>query len=195
MKKQTNRKLRPALLAVILAVFAAPQAFAQIIDTDKIRPAGKLPPAVKIDPEVVDPRTTACPDPAAFELDANLVARSTTWPDFNGTVDIVGLVRNVGRGNYASGRGQQSVELLEQWPGSSPSVIETATFTHLNAGTDIRVTYRQNWVVSREFPPRYTLRISYDPDIRIDGNPRNDDCRLNNNETAIEPRQIDVVFE
>ncbi len=32
-----------------------------------------------------------------------------------------------------------------------------------------------------EFPPSYVLEIGYNPDIRIDGNPNNDDCRLGSN--------------
>lgn len=199
----TKTRLQRLLLAAVLTVLAGSPALAQVKTPeisddlrDKVQPlpAGKLPVNPRINPKVLE-RATACADPATVDLTGNLVSRSSRWPAFQGTIDIVGVVRNVGRANYVSGRGQQSVELLEESPGETPRVVRTASFTNLNAGGDVRVTYQRDWDVAREFPPRYMLRISYGPDIRIDGNAANDDCRLNNNEATIEPRQIDVLFE
>ncbi len=39
----------------------------------------------------------------------------------------------------------------------------------------------RSWNIADEFPSTFRLVIVYEPDIRNDGNPKNDDCRMNNN--------------
>ena len=50
------------------------------------------------------------------------------------------------------------------------------------------MSYEREWNSSSptegEFPPDYIVKISYDPDILIDGNPDNDDCNPGNNEVT-----------
>ena len=45
-----------------------------------------------------------------------------------------------------------------------------------------------------EFPPTYTLSIAYDPDIRMDSNPDNDDVNERNNRTEKSGTPINDLF-
>lgn len=147
------------------------------------------PPAASRQVDVARP--AACPDPAAVELDVRLEGRTARTRGF---VELVGRVRNIGGEAFLSERGQQTLELVEEAPGAAPRVIETASFATLAPGVTTRILHRRHWDTAIEFKPRFRLRIAYEPDIRTDGNPRNDDCRLDNNEAVLEPARIDALF-
>lgn len=152
----------------------------------------KLPSPAGLDPDVAE-RIGACADPATIDLAARLVGR--TEPSRGvGIIEIVGVVRNVGRVAYVSDPRQQSVELIEEQPGVSPRAVEDRTFTNLAPNATVRLVHRRSWDTSTEFQPRYRLRIVYEPDIRSDANPRNDDCGLANNEAVLEPERINALF-
>ena len=166
-----------------------------------VGPGAVARPDVKIPDRPVSPpaaarqvdvaRPAACPDPAAVELTARLEARLAPTRGF---VELVGRVRNLGGEAFLSERGQQRLELWEETPGAAPRVIETASFATLAPGVTTRILHRRHWDTAIEFKPRFHLRITYEPDIRTDGNPRNDDCRLDNNEAVLEPARIDALF-
>jgi hypothetical protein len=149
------------------------------------------PPAARAD-DIVR-RLEACPDPAAGDLSARLVGRTDPSRGV-GIIEIVGVVRNVGRAAYVSEPRQQSVELIEEQPGTPPRVVEDRTFTILAPNGTVRLVHRRGWDTATEFQPRYRLRIVYEPDIRTDANPRNDDCRLSNNDAVLEPGRINALF-
>ena len=71
-------------------------------------------------------------------------------------------------------------------------------FEDLAAGGEITVSFERAWDASSpaegEFPPTYTLRISFDPDIFIDGNEQNDDCRTSNNRLERSGSGINDLF-
>ena len=104
------------------------------------------------------------------------------------------MIRNVGRAAYVSGPRQQSVELIEESPGTPPRAVASRTFTNLAPNGTLRLVHRRGWDTGTEFQPRYRLRLAYEPDIRTDANPRNDDCGLGNNEAVLEPERINALF-
>ena len=62
----------------------------------------------------------------------------------------------------------------------------------LDAGARVNTAFArvQRWLPSEEFQAGYELMISYDPDIFIDGNERNDDCQMSNNRISISAAEI-----
>lgn len=104
--------------------------------------------------------------------------------EFSGTVKIEGVVRNAGTSNYTSNLNQQLALLYEQNPGGIPKLVATQPFRDLLANATIKVAYTRKWNKSDEFPPTYTLIISFDPDIYIDGNNNNDDSNTANNKLS-----------
>lgn len=71
-------------------------------------------------------------------------------------------------------------------------------FTSLASGATTTVHFQRAWDASSpaegEFPPTYKLVISYDPDIFIDGNPKNDDCTQRNNQLVRSGQAINELF-
>jgi hypothetical protein len=123
-------------------------------------------------------------DPAAEPMRAIHVRRDTRNNTYLFWLSAV--VKNVGTEAYEGGAGQAQATLRE-----GNRVIVTRSFTRLAPGQTISMgTTITGWRTSDEFPPDYTLEISYGPDIRIDGNPKNDDCRMNNNKTVLSGQQI-----
>lgn len=163
------------------------------------RPAPSIDPGVakRPLPEGLDPgvaeRLGACADPAAVDLSARLVGRTDPSRGV-GIIEIVGVVRNVGRAAYVSEPRQQSIELIEEQPGTPPRVVTDRMFTILAPNGTETLVHRRGWDTSTEFQPRYRLRNVYEPDIRTDANPRNDDCGLANNEAVLEPERINALF-
>ncbi|MGH8950790.1 MAG: hypothetical protein ACRDX9_05135 [Acidimicrobiia bacterium] len=153
---------------------------------------GEIPPPVEIDPGVVE-GIGACTDPATVDLSPRLVGRTDPSRGV-GIIEIVGTVRNVGRAAYVSEPAQQGVKLVEEQPGTPPRIVADQTFTLLAPNRTVRLVHRRSWDTAIEFQPRYRLRITYEPDIRTDANPRNDDCRLDNNEAVLEPERINALF-
>ncbi|MEN9216456.1 MAG: hypothetical protein Q6K90_03920 [Gloeomargarita sp. HHBFW_bins_162] len=136
-----------------------------------------------------------CPDPAAQAVHFTLVNRTTP---FQGRVRITGVIRNQGTAAYQSGANQQFVYLYEQMPGGRPQLVAQRSFQNLTPGQEVTVVFERNWNSSSpaegEFPPSYILEVGYDPDIRIDANPNNDDCRLGNNRLERSGSAINALF-
>ena len=69
-------------------------------------------------------------------------------------------------------------------------------FPRLNPGQQTVLTWHQN--ISQygygEFTPVFEARLSFDPDIRLDGNPSNDDCRMNNNRKRLSGQTINAML-
>jgi len=137
-------------------------------------PTFKLPTPIRVLPQ--------CADPAATQIDYSLVSRASR---FQGRVRITGKVKNLGAQNFESRPGQQSIQLVETVPGGRPRIVATLPFVNLTSGQEISVSFDRNWNSSSpaegEFPPSYKIVLSYDPDIYIDGNTKNDDCVGSNN--------------
>ncbi|MEX0954342.1 MAG: hypothetical protein WDZ83_03910 [Rhizobiaceae bacterium] len=178
---------RAATLAVAAASVLATAAAAQVIQVDpgKFRVLPKHQFQVPGDRIL---RPIACPDPAAVEIGVtNIRSRlqsGVTYYDF----DVVGTVRNVGGGAWSSGRGQQFASLLRHRGASA--TLATRDFMRLSPGASFTLTSRMSLAASEEFPPDLEIAIGYDPDIRLDGNRANDDCRMGNNSRRLSGRDL-----
>ncbi|MBF6627609.1 MAG: hypothetical protein PHS71_07785 [Proteiniphilum sp.] len=113
---------------------------------------------------------------------------------FVGNVTITGIVKNIGD-PYHSSEGQQTLFLIEKPAAGDPVTLISKDFKDLDAGETLEITYQvQKWRSSQEFPPDYILRISFDPDLYIDGNPHNDDANQHNNTLEKEGEEIKQLF-
>jgi hypothetical protein len=164
------------LAAGLLAV--ASRAQAQIIIPKKLQNTiqrNRFPVQNKIPAEFLKIKT--------IDLVAESINFSTVKVinEFNATVKIEGVVRNAGTLNYNSGANQQLALLYEQNPGGVIKLVRTIPFQNLAVNAVVKVAYTRSWDKSAEFPPTYTLIISFDPDIYIDGNNNNNDSNTANN--------------
>ena len=77
--------------------------------------------------------------------------------------------------------------------GAAPRLMHSQPFANLRVGAqqEIRLGV-PGWRVSQEFPPTYEFVIEYDPDIAVDGNRANDDCRSSNNRRTIRGDEINA---
>lgn len=129
-------------------------------------------------------------DPAATQVGFRVLSRTSTY---RGRVQIVGTIKNLGRQSFLSRYGQQAVYLYED-----SRVVARRSFTSLAPGASLSLAYQRNWDASSpaegEFPPTYKVVISYGPDIYIDGNPNNDDCRSQNNQLSKSGTAINQLF-
>jgi hypothetical protein len=136
--------------------------------------------------------TLMCPNPAATSIDFSIASRATR---FAGRVHIVGTVKNLGNAPYVSGANQQLALLYEVSPGAPGGrLVATRRFQNLAPGEAVTVAFDREWSSSMEFPPNYRLIISYDPDISIDGNPKNDDCVTSDNSRERPGGEISALF-
>lgn len=121
-------------------------------------------------------------DPAAVVLKVEGGRKVT---DFEAVIAIVGIVRNIGKEDFKSGKGQQAAYLYEENPGAKPRLVARREFQELKSGAYFTVRYERKWSTSMEFPPNYRLVLSYDPDIFIDANKNNDDINTKNNQKTL----------
>jgi hypothetical protein len=133
----------------------------------------------------------SCPDPLADSIQLRLLSQTTP---FQGRVRITGIVRNDGA-VFDSNAGQQSAALYEEVPGVGSRRVSLREFEDLAPGESISLSYEREWDTAIEFQPSYRLEISYDPDIFIDGNPRNDDCDQDNNQLERSGEDVNALFE
>jgi hypothetical protein len=152
-------------------------------------PPSETPPS-ETPPSETPPPETPPPDPAAQRIDFSLISQES---QFQGRVRIVGVVQNIGQGAFESRQGQQEVQLYE-----NSQLIASTPFQNLSPGQEVEVVYERNWDTSSpsegEFPPTYRLVITYDPDIEMDGNPRNDDTNNSNNTKERSGSDINRLF-
>jgi hypothetical protein len=129
------------------------------------------------------------PDLVAKEIKFQVIRRTSK---FAGRVRITGIVRNIGNKPYISNPNQQGVSLYEV-DGTRRSVGDK-TFQNLRPGQEVKVVFERDWSASNEFPPKYAMEITFDPDIRNDGNLNNDDCNLSNNTLERDGAAINALF-
>ena len=111
-------------------------------------------------------------------------------------VGIVAQLVNQGSMDYRSSANQQQVGIYEETPGRTPRQVAIEDIGGRRDGEmlqnesgAIRYTLR-GWRASDEFPPSYRFQLRFDPDILMDGNDANDDCRAGNNEITISGAEI-----
>lgn len=141
---------------------------------------------------VIAPRQ--CPDLAA-SVEFRVIERYKDG--FTGRVEITAKVQNRGA-EYVSGATQQSLNLYEKVPGARDRLIATVPFQNLAPNASQSVSFTRDWNRSSpaegEFPPAYKAIISFDPDIRLDSNPKNDDCQSNNDQAERSGSEINTLL-
>lgn len=137
-------------------------------------------------------------DEEIIDLKADAITYSmvTQTSATTGEVRITGHIKNVGNTNFSSSLGQQTAFLIERTLGTTTeTTMATANLPAIiNAGNEITFSYTRNWDTTIEFQNEISLKITYDPDIFIDGNPKNDDVNLNNNTLILEGNTINSLF-
>ena len=170
-------------------------------------PAVTSPPVTTV-PAPVDKRETKqpsplintakrCPDPAILNRKIDLII-GDRYDENTSSYTLKATIRNVGGSPYISNPKQQEIMLIEKEFSKPDRVVLRQPFRNLSPGQDITVTYRSQITRYNEVYPYpvervYELSIVYDPDIRIDGNPQNDDCRSSNNKVSL-PVDSRVIF-
>jgi hypothetical protein len=132
-----------------------------------------------------------CPDPSAARMDLAVVRRDPSG--WSGRVRITGVVKNVGSAPYVSGANQQIVSIY-QVQNNHNVLVATRAFGNLAVGEETTIVFETEWYAPNEFPPSFRMMIVYDPDIRLDGNPKNDDCKMSNNTRERTGAEISALF-
>ena len=124
-----------------------------------------------------------CPAPAVRTLTAHRIG--------GGLIRIEAEIANIGSVNFVSGEGQQQVMLTDD----RGAPIAYRGFVTLAAGESFVFGTERSWNRASEFQEGFGAVINYAPDISIDGNAANDDCRLQDNRRTISPDEINSLFE
>lgn len=164
-------------VCVIASLMVSAHISAQVKIPLKLKPyikVNKIPAGVKLPP--VDSLKKRV-DPAATAINYSLVEKAD---NIVAKIKIEGVVKNIGKDAYKSGANQQIV-LLYEVIGRQTKLVASKAFQNLAANAEVKVSFVRVWDKSIEFPPNYTLVISYDPDIYLDGNPNNNDLNSINN--------------
>ncbi len=196
LKTLPSLKLKPALQQQQTKPAQTPKA--KDLQPNSVQPRQIQPQQVK--PQQVrpsQPLQLACPDPAIISFSVGRITSTPGpapghWPIY--TIQLRAVLKNVGGGAYSTRPNQQAVAIIER--GSRTRDVKYQPFGNLGVGAQVMVTAQiRNWRRSNEFPPNYEAHIRYDPDISIDGNPQNDDCRGGNNKRTITGAQINAAID
>ena len=136
----------------------------------------------------------SCPDPMLDGIEVRYVTLDPATNTY--AFRLVGVVRNAGRANFATAAGQQVVDLYQLPRGGSARRLQSWAFGSIPAGGSASESAYDvlRWRLSDEFPPSFRFSITYEPDIRTDGNKSNDDCQMGNNSTTITGEQINAAI-
>lgn len=136
--------------------------------------------------ETVHPRIDLAVESFTFTIDKT--------SQFEGNIHFKAIIKNVGD-DFRSNAGQQSILVSEMPPGGQARTLVTKPFKDLDAGETIELEFiQQGWRASHEFPSTFVVRLNFDPDLYIDGNPLNDDSDPSNNSKEITGQQINDQF-
>jgi hypothetical protein len=176
------------LLLSIALVLSTASVFAQL-------PKVKIPP--KVPPQHIAPVIQRGPDPSVVRFDFSILSRTN---QFRGTVQITAVVKNIGGTNYSSNTNQQNINIYEVPLGGAPMLRKTCQFpviagkAALAVNAETRCSWTRAWDTAVEFQPDFKAIISYDPDIRLDSNPANDDVNIPNNTLVTHGSAISALF-
>lgn len=127
-----------------------------------------------------------CPDLAVMPIQFRIVRKTS---EFNAIVRVTAVVKNIGGQDYISGRNQQRIHLYV-----GRDLKRNIGFERLAVGATRTVVYDINFSLSNEFPPMIEALISQDPDIGMDGNKKNDECKTSNNSQERSSHEMRELF-
>lgn len=177
-----NRKSFHLLFVLSLAALLASggMANAQVPKAEVPGPRVKptIPPVVK-----------ECRDPAAESLTFVILSHDAAHRT-RGRIRLTGVVRNLGNAAFESNPNQAVARLSTVPTVGAPQVLRFQNIARLNPGASIQLSVDTAWDTAQEFAPKFVLSLDYDPDIGMDGNPKNDDCNMLNNRRELTADQI-----
>lgn len=127
-------------------------------------------------------------NPAIVELQVGILSRNPGHR-FSGRIQAKAVLKNVGSADYVTRPNQQTVQIYH-----GRRLLTNAPFGNLRAGQVKIITAQLPWNAAGEFQQGLKALIAYDPDIRLDGNPRNDDCNMGDNQKTVAPARINRLF-
>lgn len=143
---------------------------------------GKLPGGA-VTPKAPIQRIGCAVDPAVEPL---RVLHPRKQPDGTYVFWLQASLKNLGTSAFSAAAGQAQYTLR-----MGNRVLHTRNLTNLAAGARVDAGKTiGGWRLSDEFPPDFSLEIVYGPDIRLDNNPQNDDCRMNNNKKTLSGAEV-----
>lgn len=160
----------------------------------QLQPGVRVPGSATLPQPGKTPVRIGCPDPA--------VTLKVGWPGRNadGTYNIklLASVVNKGGATFRSNRNQTQIVIYEgsrvlkreQFVSNRATIVEYAPG---QGGSHVHPIPR--WNPTSEFLDNFRAEISYDPDVRVDGNPDNDDCRATNNSATLTVTEVKRVLE
>jgi hypothetical protein len=126
-----------------------------------------------------------CPNPAVTAVTVEVLEKD----GFTGRIRITAVATNAGLQAFNSSEGQQSLRISQ-----GGDILATQPFEDLEPGASVSVSVETDWNAAAEFVADFVGRITYDPDILIDGNEENDDCRTVDNELTLPAVQVNEEF-
>jgi hypothetical protein len=154
----------------------------------------------KVDKQIVTAVRPPCDGP---DLSASRPTINKSIASGKGILNISATIKNVGKQSFVSSPSQAAGEIVVRKVGvSGPSAyatVRTTPISRLNAGQSISLSGRYEIPLIIEWGERTAnpgeckaeveviVRVSYDPDIRMDSNPQNDDCYSGNDRCAEVP--------
>jgi hypothetical protein len=159
----------------------------------RLRPGVRLNPQRRRIAKLPTPRRVvrSCPDPAIIRISA--INHSPGTRPGTRNLRIIVVLKNVGSSRYKSRLSQQKLIVKRgnrqlaslNWPGSREVLMNPGAQYYF------RAYFFRNWNPNPgEFFSNFSAHLVYDPDIRRDNNPENDDCRNYNNRKTITDAQL-----
>ena len=179
-----NTIVKKFLIATGLCAAMASQATAGNLQINLDRMQPKLNHKI---PAINAPIRIQCPNPMVRDINVRVLTRSAS----QARILVTAVIENAGGADYVSGPNQQTITLTR-----GNQRLTSRDFTTIRVGNRIEVSYPQ--IVSAhgygEFPPTFHAYLAYDPDVRIDGNPANDDCRVNDNRKSLNGNVVNALL-
>jgi hypothetical protein len=188
MRRNSGRLLLPGLFLVLSGLAMTVPAEAQV-------PTVKIPgPAIKPTIRPVVPVVKECRDPSADSLTFQILSHDKAHKT-RGRIRVTGVVKNIGNAAFESDP-RQAQALLSEIPaeGGAGTIKAQRAIASLAPGASFTLRFERDWDTAREFPPKFTLLVTYDPDIYMDANKKNDDCNQNNNRRELTGEQINRTW-
>ena len=143
--------------------------------------------SAKITPSTKSKDEFSCTD---LKITKILVDDINRRPDKSYDFTLYGYLVNASGSDWVSSEGQQSVYIYK-----NKELARDAPFQNMynNTSTGFHLEV-QNWKLNNPNPPNYSYRITYDPDIHVDGNDKNNDCSSKNNTMTISGEKINKAI-
>ncbi len=104
-------------------------------------------------------------------------------------IEVEAIVKNVGSQAFSSNPNQAIAYLY-----SNNTLVARLPLATLAPGATVSVKTVYRFSKSEEFPPTYKLQLGWDPDIRLDGNPANDDANRANDSKSRPSAEMRNMF-